>query len=468
MAENNDNALPPLKMYDWQEVDADWLGQQNSLLANDCGTGKTLVAVESAKKYAQGPVLVVAPRLTKLWWAETIKRQQAGFVGICGPGGSAIPWPAIGARKKERPLLWVIVHPTAVRMSYKDIMRVNWDTIIVDEAHRFKNRKALQTKALWKIPCRHKIMLTATPYGKSPADMWALLHYLYPKEYTRYWKFFTRYVDYYQPPGQRFRKIQGAQNREELARRIAPYYRRRGIEKLNLPPFTYTDIPVVLSKRQEQLYMKLVRDAYAELVGQEVVLSNALARFIRLQQCSLDPSLLAEDLPDFPLDEVPAKIEWLQEWLDDHPNEPVIITSRFRRFVEKWLIGLAPEATIVGGMSEGAVDKAIKSFNNADKRGKRPILVGSLDAIKEGLNLQKASTMIITDGTWSSTAEYQLSRRIWRPGQERPCQVVHLVGRLQERKRWSVDKLVREAITQKFDDAKLMDEFIGRLQRRRI
>jgi len=446
----------PLIPYDWQLEDINWLKKQNSLLASDCGTGKTLIAVEYIKEGARGPILVVCPRLTKEFWAETIERQNAGYAGVCGRSGKGIPWKRVATWGSRMPRITVIVHPAAVRLAYQEMLKVRWDTIIVDEAHRFKNRKAKQTKALWKLDARRKILLTATPYGKSPADMWALLHYLYPKKYRSYWRFHEKYVESYRPPNQQFRIIQGGKNLDELAAKISPYYRRRDSSILDLPSFTYTDAPVVMGPKQEKLYLKLVRDAYAELVGKEIILQNALVRFLRLQQCALDPGIIV-DFKD-PLDEVPAKIEWLRDWLSDHPGEPVIITSRYRKFVSKWLVELAPGAVIVGGMKTADVQKALKAFN------KTGILVGTLDAIKEGLNLQKASTMIIMDGTWSSTAEYQLSKRIHRVGQTRPCQVIHLVGKLSHKRRWTVDKLMRRAVNKKFTDAQLMNKFIQEMQ----
>ena len=442
-----------LTLYPWQQEDATWMMGQNSLLASDCGTGKTLIAVEAMKQYAQGPILVIAPRMVKEWWAETIREQEAGFVGVCQAAGRGIPWDTVVHWGNQRPLAWVVTHPEAVRISYQQMLRVQWDTIIVDEAHRFKNRKAKQTKALWKLDARRKILLTATPYGKSPADMWALLHYMYPKIYTSYWRFYDRYVNAYKPPGQRFAKVTGGKNLDILAKEIAPFYTRRDVSMLNLPPFTYTDIPVVLNPKQERLYLTLVRDLYTELLGTEIILQNAMVKFIRLQQCALDPGTMNENFPQYPLEEVPAKVEWIQEWLQDHPGEPVVITSRFRRFVEKWLRVLAPKATIVGGMKTEDIQKALKVF---EKTG---VLVGSLDAIKEGLNLQKSNTMIITDGSYSSVAEYQLSRRIFRAGQTRPTQVIHLVGRLRNKK-WTVDMLMRRSVQQKFNEAQLLNEFL--------
>ena len=451
-------------LYPFQNKDADWLMKQNSLLASDCGTGKTLIAVEAAKRYARGPILVICPRLTKLWWAQVIEEQGAGYVGVCGRAGRGIPWRKVSNWGSRRPLIWVIVHPAAVRLGVTQLQRIDWDTIITDEAHRFKNRKAKQTRALWKLKARRKVMMTATPYGRSPADMWALLHYLYPLKFRSYWNFFERYVNYHSywktSSGVKFRKILGPKNLPGLARLVAPYYlRRTKKEVLDLPPITYADAPVVINSRQEKLYLQLVRDAYAELVGKEVILENALVRMLRLHQCALDPGLLAEGLPRFPLGEIPAKVEWLQEWLEDHPNEPVVITSRYRKFVEKWLEAVAPEAIIVGGMSQKAVQKALKVFNKTGR------LVGTLDAIKEGLNLQRASTMIVMDGTWSVTAEYQLSQRIHRIGTKKPCQVIHLVAKLAASRKYTVDKLMRQALKKRMSDAELVNAFVQQLQK---
>jgi len=448
-----------LKLYPFQEDDAEWVMRQNSLLADACGLGKTIIAVEAAKRYAQGPILVVAPRLTKLWWAQTIRDQEAGYVGVCGPAGRGIPWKKVAAWKDRRPLIFVIVHPEAVRIAVDKLRKIQWDTIIVDEAHRFKNRKAAQTKALWRLRARKKVLLTATPYGRSPADMWALLHYLYPKDYRSYWRFFDKYTSYYQPPGKYWKQIHGPKNLDGLASEVSGFYRSRKKEEvLDLPPLSYADVPVLIHGAQEKLYMQLVRDSYAELVGKEIILENVLVKFVRLQQCALDPSLMSQDLSIFPLNQVPAKVSWLEEWLSDHPTEPVVIVSRFRTFVEKWLRDLAPKATIVGGMSQKDIKAVLKIFERTGR------LVGSLDAVKEGLNLQRASTLIVTDGSWSVTAEYQLSQRIHRIGSKKPCQVIHLVGVLATSRKWTVDKLMRRALDKRLSAAAMLNEFIKELQ----
>ena len=444
-------------LLDWQEQDAKWLAGGNRLLAHDCGLGKTYIAAAAVNKNARGPVLVVCPRLSKEWWKQVLEEFGAKLVGICETAGRGVNWKAV-AKHRGKPYPYVIVHPAAVRISYREMMRVSWGAIVVDEAHRFKNKKAKQTKALWRLSADWRIALTATPYGKSPADMWAILHWLQPQKFTSYWNFFHTFVDSYRPRGQNFTIVKGAKNLKYLAQVVEPYYlKRKKDEVLDLPPITYQERPVIIDGAQYELYRKLESEAYAMLHGKEVILSNALVQFLRLQQAALDPNQLAEDLPMFPVGTIPAKVQWLEEWLEDHPDEPVIITSRYRKFVEHWLKELSPKACIVGGMSREEALKAVSHFNEHGR------LVGSLQAISESLNLQRAATMIVMDGSWSSVDEYQLANRIHRIGQTKPCTVIHLVGKLQDG-RYSVDKRMRDSAVKGQSEARMVDSFVKELK----
>ena len=61
--------------------------------------------------------------------------------------------------------------------AFKDeVMLRNYDTIIIDEAHRFRNQDTDAYSKLWQI-CngRKVILLTATPFNNSPADFASLL-----------------------------------------------------------------------------------------------------------------------------------------------------------------------------------------------------------------------------------------------------------------------------------------------------
>jgi len=58
----------------------------------------------------------------------------------------------------------------------KRIQEKNFEVVIVDEAHYFRNQDTVNYEALWTI-CRNKkvILLSATPFNNSPADIFSLL-----------------------------------------------------------------------------------------------------------------------------------------------------------------------------------------------------------------------------------------------------------------------------------------------------
>jgi SNF2 family DNA or RNA helicase len=107
-------------------------------------------------------------------------------------------------------------------------------------------------------------------------------------------------------------------------------------------------------------------------------------------------------------------------------------------------------------MKDQEIRKALKRFQETGR------MVGTLDAIKESLNLQRASTMIVFDGTWSAAGAYQLTQRIYRQGQTRHCQVIHLVGKVRDK--YTVDMLQRQSVKKAFNEAQLVNEFVKQLR----
>jgi len=106
-------------------------------------------------------------------------------------------------------------------------------------------------------------------------------------------------------------------------------------------------------------------------------------------------------------------------------------------------------------MKEKDIKRALWQFKETGR------MVGSMQAICEGLNLQRASTIIVTDGSWSPVQEYQLSQRIHRIGQDKPCQVIHLVGVLESHRKRTIDWRMRRALRQRMSQQAMLDEFVN-------
>lgn len=59
-----------------------------------------------------------------------------------------------------------------------------WRYTVLDEGHKIKNDKSLVSSALQGIQSEYRLILTGTPLQNNLAELWALLHWLYPDVFT--------------------------------------------------------------------------------------------------------------------------------------------------------------------------------------------------------------------------------------------------------------------------------------------
>jgi SNF2 family DNA or RNA helicase len=60
-----------------------------------------------------------------------------------------------------------------------DILKtVAFQHIVLDEAHRLKNRNTKTTIILSKLPCLRKTLLTGTPIQNNTRELWTLLNFI--------------------------------------------------------------------------------------------------------------------------------------------------------------------------------------------------------------------------------------------------------------------------------------------------
>lgn len=406
----------------------------NSLIIDDPGLGKTISAIEGVRPPGvvlppQWRCLVIAPlRVGPQWEAEIHSQYPNDPVYLSGQDTFFLRRPG-----------WTITHYEAVRTILEKDGRTHknvaaWDVVIVDEAHRISNRKALQTKAINKLAARKKVALTGTPMEKSPAEMWSILHWLYPRIFTSYWSFFNFYVVSEPQFHGRGHKVIGVQNEDKLAQLVSPFVRRH--TKLDvaadLPNKIVIPTRVAMLDIQHEVYQKIKHaDDIVVESGPDLpplIITNALTKITRLQQVTSYPAMLGVRSGS-------AKVEWTLEWLEDHPDEIVVIFTRFRATAEFIHSRVPNSALLMGGTDEVPV-----AWLNKEKR----VLIGTIDAMGEGLNLQQASTAIFVDQEWSTIKMGQAYDRIHRLGITEPkiIYLLYCAG--------TVDSLIVEALTNKW------------------
>jgi SNF2 family DNA or RNA helicase len=433
------------------------------------GLGKTYQAIVAAYNLSSEddrPILVVCPNAVKLWWAKEISAvypSEKKRIARSVSGGRFRHWsgrqhlvksellPDV-YRKKNPRVRWYITHYEGLRILKASYGKIRWGTVILDESHYVKNRKAQRTKAVLEVtpPLAYRIGLTATPFGKNPADLWSQLFWMAPEIpiLKSYWRFFSHFVDYDNeraPAGHRYKRVKGGKNLEQLAVLMSACGLQRSKAEVakQLPPIQFTDMPISLEGRQDLIYTALKDKNRVELVIKStaddaadgdvkgLVVTNVLSRLARMEQwlsCpwEFDPGVKG------------GKMGWLMNWAQSYP-EAAVIVSRFKstaRTIAKELnaklagragagtgTGTGPACRpITGDISQKLRDVIIDQWRD----GQFQFLSGTIHTMGTGLNLQRAHSMVCFDQLYDSILMEQVIHRIHRLDSDHPVGVIYL------------------------------------------
>jgi len=413
------------------------LSSAGFLLADDCGCGKTLVSVEVAKasrELGQNKVLLVLPHSAIAQWIETIHEQDPDYGRILVM--NKIPW-----KLNDFEGYAIVTYPELFDdISINNLRTVLWDWVIADEGHRFKNRKTGTFKSIKNLNYVRGLVLTATPSETTSADYWALLHFVRPDIFKAFWGFVAKWI--IKKPGyQNHWVLGGAKDPKAFATMLQPYVLQRARRDVmpDLPPMIIADIPVDFLPKQAEAYkqFKEADDILVPVQEKEFLVTNVLSFITKAHQVSVDPSLIG-------LKGYSGKLAWLDDWLSDHPNDPTVIFTRFRDLAIK----LSEEYDgdlVVGGMG-GVPAECFKT-------GKTRLIFGTIDAMGETLNLQRARHAIFLDAHWSHRAMKQATDRIDRMDITSPSTVYRLYSCYE-------DRLVLTAVDEKWNEGELVRKYL--------
>lgn len=360
---------------------------------NEQRTGKTPTALKVIEAKGLKKVVIIVPSSAIYNWKEEYERWL-------GRPCLAL----IGTAKKRAQLLetWtdgLVVSYDTFKMSkrtaglVREIAKLNPEMIILDEAHRIKARKNERASSVLSYKnFKHKLALTGTPAPGKLEEIFAILQFLYPKDFKSYWNFVDEYFSKelkYGAGGRRYYSV-GPPNQEKIKElqeyldSISTQRKRKDVMPW-LPEKDYTQIKLPATKQQEKYLDELATIWETE----HVVTQGTLDRLIRYRQICLDPKLL--DLKgDSP------KTEWIKDYLTDYPEEQIIIFSRFTSYLLKLNEELKEKhniAMLIGATSLEHRKKYVDDF----QAGKIRILLINTEVGKEALTLDNADTEIFTD-----------------------------------------------------------------------
>lgn len=424
-------------LYPYQENAVHFLVHaESALLADEMGTGKTPTVISAVQAW---PLLVVCPKSVTHNWAREIEKwsgvraivlegtasQRAKWfaeferVGADGRAALVVNYETLRAHSRLAPY-------GSIALTDKEkvpglLNSVEWGTVIADEAHRVKDPRAKQTRALWAVGDRaaHRYALTGTPIANNIVDLWSVMRFVSPEEWPSKTAFIERYciASLSHWGGMEIHGLNPT-TRAEFDRIFEPRYLRRTKSMVlkSLPPKVHLSREVELPPRLRRAYNEMAEGMVAILSdGSTVASFDVLGAALRLKQMA---SSAMQEIGEgvYRMCEPSPKLDALEELLDDLGDEPCPIFTSSRQLLDLACARLDKAkisyATLVGGQPGWERQDAIDSYNN----GKVRCLLVSTGAGSEGFSLVRGSHAIFLDRPWSAVQSQQAEDRLHGTG----------------------------------------------------
>lgn len=459
------------KQADWQKEDLDNL-EEREWGANwsEMGCYKTSTALwlmaRQLRTTRNPRVLVVTNKTGKGAWFRDAPKVLPGWalLNLQSTGkteiyafGRFVPFKKYFALRKERKRPTIVVahyHCFTNKAKARQLLeQEEWDMIVLDEAHRIKERNTQWTRHLKmiarSIPHRH--IMTGTGFINRPDEIWSLLNFLNKDIFGSYKKFRDRYCDIINIGG--FDKIVGIleENEEEfkeVVRWVGPRRRKNGPNgvfegKLHEP--IVTPYPVDLNPTQRKMYDEIKYTLRTlDQNGEPIFSPNVLSLLNRLRQiCVATPEKYGEYydpiqdrvVQQIRLIEPSSKLDALMDILDgmewdDEYRQQVVVFSNFKDPIE-----LAKKRFDKAGISYLHMDvkhtdaQRQRMWLETFPKKEHQVFICTLQLGGESIDLTPADTAIFLDRSWSPKDNNQGIGRIYRPGQVKIPQIIHINAR---------------------------------------
>lgn len=447
-----DTTQPPVRVADsWPHQAAAYNFAMNcgpaAMLAMAMGTGKTKVAIDVLMNRTEPGdiVLILCPLAVVPVWGEQIDRWGAGH----GAGwsvslldrmtGAQKSAEIVRVRKEAKKQLVakaagqpVAVQRFAIVLNYDSVWRpiirdelerTELRYVIADESHRIKQHNGQASKAVTAIGkvAEFRLALTGTPMAHSPLDIFAQYRFLDPKIFGQYWTAFKRRYAI-RDENSMFERIVGYKETDDLkerANRIMFLLETNAV--LALPEAVHTNRYCVLEPDAQRAYRDLEYRLYAAWKDNEISISNALVKVLRLQQVT-GGTIKMDDGTEERVSH--AKQILLTEVLDDiDPAEPVVIFAQFRSE-----LGDIREAAASAGRPYLELSGTNRELAEWQAATGGEVLGVQVQSGSEGVSMTRAKYCIYYSTGYSLGRYEQSIARVHRPGQDRNVTYIHLVA----------------------------------------
>ncbi|XP_029007835.1 chromodomain-helicase-DNA-binding protein 6 isoform X2 [Betta splendens] len=454
----NGNQLREYQLEGMNWLRFNWYNRKNCILADEMGLGKTIQSItflyEIFTMGIRGPFLIIAPLSTITNWEREFRTWT--HMNVIVYHGSQI--------SRQMILQYEMFHRDAqgntipgvlkfhglittfemIMADCPELRKLHWRCVVIDEAHRLKNRNCKLLEGLKLMNLEHKVLLTGTPLQNSVEELFSLLNFLEPQQFPSESTFLEEFGDL--KTDEQVKKLQ-AILKPMMLRRL-----KDDVEK-NLAPKEETIIEVELTNIQKKYYRAILEKNFSFLSkgANQHNMPNLINTMMELRKCCNHPYLItgaeekilesfrkshSPDAPDFQLQamiQAAGKLVLIDKLLPKllAGGHKVLVFSQMVRcldILEDYLIQRRYtyeriDGRVRGNLRQAAIDRFCKPDSD------RFVFLLCTRAGGLGINLTAADTCIIFDSDWNPQNDLQAQARCHRIGQSKAVKVYRLITR---------------------------------------
>jgi len=447
------------KLYPYQVQGVKFLIENKSaLLADEMGTGKTVMTICALKILIQQAkihhVLILCPPTIIMEWEKHLQEWAPELRTV-----------TVKATADIRMMLWKTQHHVYITSydtftrefqdkSFERTYAKFFDAIVIDEAHHIRNPKTKRFAAIKKIKSAYRWALTGTPIQNNLEELKTIFDFLIP--------------GYIKP----FYLL----NIELVREVIKPFFlRRRKVDVLaDLPPKQRQEFWLELNEKQKEEYQIAERDVQFQIreiltgVSRQdrdwaIKKGRVITQLSRLKQIC--------NFPSGSLDS--PKLSILKDQLEDiieSGNKVIVFSHYIQEGIDKLEKALQAckyqIARLDGRLSAQARRRQVELFKYSNHV---PVLLASIKAGGEGLNLTEASYVIHFDHWWNPATMWQAEDRVHRRGQTKGVNIFSYwmkdtieerIYRILERKARLFEKAIDSLSEKQIDESLTIEDLL--------
>ena len=479
------------RLYNYQSNAIEWMSKREQttddfkggILADEVGLGKTIMMTGTLLKNPKANTLIILPKSLILQW-KTELQKYTDILDVHIPNNDILDMntnPSISR-------VHIVSHSRFNKRGIKDPTKlpyclVEWDRVVIDEAHIIKNKKSKIHKAVCNLKSAIRWALTATPVMNKMTDF----------VYTMKWVS----QDY-------IGQLDCQTERDKI---VEKYILRRTKEDIKIDNVQFELPPLnieincleFLTKEENNLYTNKYNEMQEKIQELKKTIGNqsviyALELLLRARQICCHPQCyidginkkqktehkklkgvkkalnIEEKTKMEDWDYKSTKVEFVKIKIDEQPLEDK--TLIFCHFIKE--MDIYQKELIIAGHSvcriDGRIDvetrdQIVKSFKETPISDQKQIMLVQIDMGGQGFNFQCANRVFITSPTWNPAQQHQVIGRAHRTGQTKPVYVnVLTIANTDQTKPYvetnilEIQKTKRKLMADVLKDQRLVDE----------